>query len=317
MDEIPVKIRSCFHGNFVTRRKPSHNVVDFLIDLCAECAEYPIFEGEDLPLPDSKKNIGPKPKRVTGFQLGIDSYYSRIHGTFSKRKQKTTEIYDELFQNTCYWIGFQHWLDSEIAEDTERHPKEWANLQKQIGHSLYTRNLHYLYAAVDLASMGLVDPCLNLLRTVYESMLKMYYLALFPDEADAIQNDMDKRIQKYAHGLLVEKLYTKETGAGCKRFFKLLSEKSHSNYSGMGHTVTYSPKHVEDCLRNILTLSFYNILAELENQITKPSMLEPELFKKIEPKCRDLLSTISSKNNTIAKFIPDKPEFAEKLGCHL
>lgn len=128
---------------------------------------------------------------------------------------------------------------------------------------------------------------------------------------------MDNRSTKYYHGFLIEKLYTKQTRDGCKRFFKILSEKAHSNYSGMGHTVTYSPKYVKDCLQNILTLSFYNILAELENQSTPASILDENLMKKIEPKYYELISIISDKDGMIANFIPDKPEFSKKLGCHI
>jgi len=165
--------------------------------------------------------------------------------------------------------------------------------------------------------IGLVDPCLNLLRTVYESMLKMYYLALFPDEAEFVSNDLDKKPPKYNHGFLVSKLYTEKTGNGCKRFFSILSNKSHSNFTGMGHTTTYSPDYIKQCMDNILVLSFYNILAEVENQSTQDSILDRELVLQIESQCKKLSSLIADKNGMMPYFIPDKPEFAEKLGCHI
>lgn len=112
--------------------------------------------------------------------MNINEYYNKVNDTFSKRKEKTINTHRELFQNTCYWLGFQYWLDNEIGNATERYPNKWKNLQKQVGHSFYVRNLHYLYGSIELSSIGLVDPCMNLLRTVYESILKMYYLALFP-----------------------------------------------------------------------------------------------------------------------------------------
>jgi len=68
---------------------------------------------------------------------------------------------------------------------------------------------------------------------------------------------------------------------------------------------------------NILVLSFYNILAELENQSTQHSILDHELILQIEPEYKKLSSLISDTNEMIPNFIPDKSEFRGKLGCHL
>jgi hypothetical protein len=244
-------------------------------------------------------------------------HFLRVQNSFFQRQLKSMDIHQRLFHDTCYWIGFQYWLDDQIANSTEKHPDRWKNLQKQTGHSYFVRNLHYLYGSLELSLIGLVDPCLNLLRTVYESILKMYYLALFPEEAESVSNDLNKKHPKYNHGFLVSKLYTEETGNGCKRFFSILSNKAHSNYTGMGHTVTYSPNYIKQCMDNILVLSFYNILAELENQSTQHSILERELVLKIEPEYKKLSSLISDTNGMIPNFIPDKSEFTDKLGCHL
>jgi hypothetical protein len=241
--------------------------------------------------------------------------HSDVHQTFLNRRLLTIQnlLNDLLLDEEC--IGFQFWLGDEIAELSKRHKEEWMVLQKQIAHELYLKNTHYIYSALELACAGLCDPCYNLIRTIHESVLKMYYLFLFPQEAEEVHNDMepDNKSKKYNHNFLNQQLYSEQLQQSMRNQFRELSAKVHANYAGVGSTFTYSTEQIKDCLWFLRVMSFYNIVAEIENQALKPSIIEQDQLSKINQYLEKLRQSLVDEKGNMATYFPDKPELLSKL----
>lgn len=241
--------------------------------------------------------------------------HSDVHQTFLNRRLLTIRNLskDVLLDEEC--LGFQFWLSDQIAELSKRHREKWMVLQKQVAHELYLKNIHYIYSALELAYAGLCDPCYNLIRTIHESVLKMYYLFLYPGEADEVHNDMDpdKKSQKYTHNFLNQRLYSEQLQQSMRKQFGELSAKVHANYAGTSSTFTYSTEQIKDCLWFLHVMSFYNIVTEIENQALKPSIIEEELSGKISQYLEKLRKSLVDEKGNMASYFPDKPELASKL----
>ena len=240
--------------------------------------------------------------------------YAKVNSIFCNRKLLTIQslLGDLLVVEEA--LGFQFWLSDEIGELTKRHENEWKNLQKQVGHQLYDRNLHYLYSALELAYAGLCDPCYNNLRTVHESVIKMYFIWAFPASIESIHDDMEPvKKSEYGHESMIHRLYLKDTQESMRQQFRELSAKSHSNYTGIGPTLRYSVEQIKDCLWFIKTLSLYNITAEIENQSSEPSIIELFLVEKVGEYLEKLRKVLTFGTGNMATYFPDEPSLVSRL----
>ena len=154
------------------------------------------------------KTVNPIKRIHQHYRMLGDPYYERYSEasrSFLNRRLLTIEYFHKELLIDEEVIGFQFWLSDEIAVLSQKHAKEWnADLQKQITHELFNRNLHYFYTALNQAESGFCDPCYNNLRTIYESILKMYYLWAYPSETESVQNDMESaKRPKYDHNFLI------------------------------------------------------------------------------------------------------------------
>ena len=203
--------------------------------------------------------------------------YLNTHQVYLNRKLKTIEnLIDEIpIIEEC--MGFQVWLDDQIAniinsnEDKFREIHvEKPNIAKQlvIGFSLYRRNHQYLFSAYELAYAGLCEPSYNILRTVHESILALWYITTHPNESTNVLEYMRNNNRegiKYNHNHFVQSLYIGEMEKSMRQIFSDLSVKAHSNVFGMENTEQYSLEQIKDCFLSIRTQSFYNIISNIEN----------------------------------------------------
>lgn len=240
--------------------------------------------------------------------------FSEVRNVFLKRHNLTLEKFPKIFLLNEECLGFQFWLEDQVAELSSKHKNEWANLQKQVCNELYVRNLHYLFSALELATMGLCGPIYNILRTVYESILKMYYIWAYPEEVQKILDDMDnERHTKYGHGFLITSLYEEKTKNSMKKLFNFLSINSHSNYTSIGHTIRYSENQVKDCLGLTLLFSFFNITSIAENLSSSPSLLENKQVEKLATYLEKIRSNIVNEKNEMSCYFPNKPDLFNRL----
>jgi len=237
-----------------------------------------------------------------------DSNYSRFliaDNALFLRKQEVHNGFKQRYGDVESCLGFQYNFDDRIA-DLAHFSKDNFTLQKQLGRVYYIRNLHYLHTAFHLSVEGLIEPFFNNMRTVFESILKMYYISLFPDKAKEIQDDTINNSQKFTTNSLIQKLYVKETKEGCQRYLKELHKSAHSDYRRTLINTKFSVVGVSKQLKDLLVLSFYNIIAEFENQSQQPNIIDDTLINDTMFYLEKLSKLIVIKNNDIPAFFPDK-----------
>ncbi|MGB6463676.1 MAG: hypothetical protein WBF38_05580 [Nitrosotalea sp.] len=252
--------------------------------------------------------------------------YSNTHQVYLNRKLKTIEnCIDEIpIIDEC--IGFQVWLDAQMAEImTSKEEKfmeihiEKPNIAKQIviGFSLYRRNHQYLFSAYELAYAGLCEPCYNILRTVHESILASWYVTTHPDESEDIleymSNNKKEGVTKYGYNHFVQSLYTGDTEKSMRLQYSELSAKAHSNILGMKNTEQYSIEQVKDCFWFIKILSFYNIISTIENLAQNSDLRTIVIRDDVKLFIEKLKNASASSDKNIADYFPNKENWSKNF----
>lgn len=195
-------------------------------------------------------------------------------------------------------------------------PKELPSFQQYV--SIYfSRNITYLQSAYLLASGSLCGPSRDLLRTIYETILRGYLFIVDHKEADLMYAFVEKKLGKeelvilrkrnfWPFNFVVKKLYTVEARKQHKKFFGTLSRFSHPSILGVFKDVEYSNTGVEECLNGILNLAFGNIQMLSEGFF---DLLEPALKKII----KETLLEIADSQGEIALFEPDQKQWSPKI----
>lgn len=251
--------------------------------------------------------------------------YSHTHQVYLNRKLKTIENLIDKIPIIEECIGFQVWLDEQISailvSNEEKFRKilvETPSIGNQIvvGFSLYRRNHQYLDSAYELAYAGLCEPAYNILRTVHESILALWYVATHQNESTDIleyMRDNKREGTRYDHNHFVQSLYTGEMEISMRSIFSGLSGKAHSNIFGMTTTEQYDVKQIKDCFLSIRAQSFYNIISNIENLAQHPDLHQRVLQQDIVTFVERLKNEIAGTHKTIPDYFPNKGYFKEKF----
>lgn len=251
--------------------------------------------------------------------------YLDTHQVYLNRKLTTIEHFIDEIPMIDECIGFQVWLDNQIANVMNAKIDKFREIlattpnaikQSMIGFQLYRRNHQYLYSAYELAYAGLCEPCYNILRTTHESILALWYIATHPDEStDVIEYMYDNKRPgtQYSHGHFLTHLYTGEMEQSMKKIFSGLSGKAHSNIFGMQNTEQYSLDQIKDCFWSIQIQSFYNLVSTIEtlaqNEDLRPIVLGRNVLNFVER----LKNHIGRQDKTIADYFPNKENWTERF----
>jgi hypothetical protein len=182
----------------------------------------------------------------------------------------------------------------------------------------YQRNITYLRAAYLLASVSLTEPTANVLRTIYETILRGYFFIVRNDEADLmcakieqkISNEDKDRLRKrkyWPFRFLIGELYTEKTKKSAKLLFEdFLSRSSHPSVRSAMVDFNYSGESVNDKLNLITMLSYGNI-----------QMLAECFFDyftdELKLLIKNSLFNIADFYKEVPVFEPDKPLFFDKI----
>lgn len=249
--------------------------------------------------------------------------YSKKHQTYVNKKLITIENLLTEIQIIEDCIGFQYWLDDKIAEFMNFNEQKFIKIHKEnpkfskqivVGLSLYRRNLQYLDSAYELASAGLNAPCYNLLRTVHESILAIWYVTTHGDESAEILEYMRNNkstTTKYNHYHFLQSLYTGEMEKSMKKVYSGLSLTAHSNIFGMDNTQQYSIEETKLSLNSIILQSFYNIVSNIENLVQEPDLKNLILVPDVVSFIENLKKGMADENNTIGSYFPNKNNLSD------
>lgn len=251
--------------------------------------------------------------------------YSNTNQIYFNRKLKTIENFIDEIPIIEECIGFQVWLDDQIAQLINSNEEKFKeihvtepNIAKQIviGFSLYRRNHQYLFSAYELAYAGLCEPSYNILRTVHESILSLWYITTHPNESANVleyMKDNNKEGTKYNHNHFVQSLYIGDIEKSMREVYSGLSVKAHSNILGMKNTEQYSLDQIKDCFWSIKTQSFYNIISNIENLAQNSDLRKVVLAQNVVLFVERLKNEIGGKKKTIADYFPNKGNYKKNF----
>jgi len=208
---------------------------------------------------------------------------------YEEKKQRIEEKFPDIC-NICEQTLENIWLIYiKLKEELNRNGEEYGELPpvEQMNLLLSIRNIPYLISAFILAEKGLVSPSRNILRTVYEQILRIYLFLEFPDDAslwynywnnpDEFENDM-KRKMWMKHKYMIDKLYKDSKKESVKEFYKNISRYAHPNIRSIWSDYA-NIKEVEDTLNGLLGSVFETV--KLLQKTFGPK-LSPELMNACE-----------------------------------
>ena len=253
------------------------------------------------------------------------------------------EIIDEM-------LGFQYWLNETVSsiynEDREYSINHMADL---FIHKLFAHNFESLFASLLTGERNLLHQTVSNLRTVYESIPKMYYISFFPDEikyvilSDHVEGSETKKAEKYLKSdsapmifkpneinepkklfrkierkyffnWFVRQIYSKEQIEQMKKTYGLLSISSHSSTIRRQPQEENFEENIGDTFEFIELLSFFNIVAEvngLKTLIQEEKISGSEIMSFAEKMRAELV-----KDGKMYSLFPDHQDIAKKVMIH-
>lgn len=276
--------------------------------------------------------------------------YCKFHDTCMNIEMKSIEDHIHHYEIIEEMIGFQYWLNEKVAtiynSDMEYSKNHIADAMI---HHLFSHNLMSLYASFLSSQQNLLHQTIPNLRTVYESIPKMYYISFFPSEIkniilkDHIEGNDDKKAIKYLKSKnaltifesneinnptkLIEpvkrkyhfkwftrKIYSKVQINQMTSTYGLLSTSSHSSTVRRQQVKGYSKKDTGDTFEFIELLSFFNILTELNGHKT---MIKEEKIPGIEiMNFAEKMRAKLIKDGKMGSLFPDRPDIVKKVMIH-
>lgn len=226
---------------------------------------------------------------------------------YQKRREKIHKKYPDLC-NQCKNTIENLWLivigiHIKLKEHGKKLPPE-----KSFNLTFFYRNTSYLISAYKLAEEGLVNPARNILRTVYEQILRSILFTKYPDEAELWINywetkntKLEKEIKKrgyWSAKYMRNKLYAGKMNTMHEEFYDEISRYAHPHVRAALDDI-YVIRKVDDVMKGILDLSYtvVNILPR-----TFPNLIDEELHSI----CEDTKELIGSYLSEVSSFTPNK-----------
>jgi len=244
-------------------------------------------------------------------------------------------------------LGFQYYLNTKFAEYFYDHKSEFKELSSGLSsYLLFFYNTQSIQSALHDIECDRIHQAAVNMRTVYEAIPKMYYLALYPEENEFIlisehianmplvkvQEELKgEECQKYLNGKVLEleskkqlykfkakytpnsirkKLYSKQRHEKIQNLYGTFSGSSHPSILRNKTSTSYEPRDTELFFEFLESFSYFNIQAYLEGNF--------EFIVKMEIH-EEIIDFINSKASQFKSFyedvyfFPDNEELDRKL----
>jgi len=243
--------------------------------------------------------------------------FAGIQTDFRTRVERTRANFPSLVKVCSEVIAFQ-WKIRNLFGMRVKKPGSGESLPHQQFIMIYfARNAIYLRAAFALAQEGSTSPCYDLLRTVFETIVRGYLFALAPDEAklmygyikNALTSEQQKDLKRkgfFDFDYNLKRLWDDKDGDKINEVYRQLCRFSHPSVLGAELDWRYSKDSVKDCLRMTSSLSFGNIQVLME--------AFPDHIKgKARDICRDALVMVRNELRFSPLFTPSSSEFQPRM----
>lgn len=282
--------------------------------------------------------------------LNYKKEYSKFHDICSNAEMKNIENHLHHYEIIEDMIGVQYWLYDKITTFYNSDMDYSRNhVADAMIHGLFYHNLLSLYASFLTTPQNLLHQSVVNLRTIYESIPKMYYISFYPNEIkymilkDHMNGRDDTKAMKYLKSenskLIFEQaelnnpehlinqvenkyffkwfnraIYSEEQINTAKSTYGLLSISSHGSLVRRQQGEEDSKDNTGDLFEFIELLSFFNILAEMnghELMMKKDWSQYHEILDFMEEMRTKLI-----KNGQMGSLFPDHPNVAKKVWIH-
>ena len=242
-------------------------------------------------------------------------------------------------------IGFHHWLETKVGEAYNKITATEPYKISSFVHVAFTHNFLACYNILLALERNLIHPVRALKRNVLESIVKMNYIAYFPndtwlilfhDHLDGTREEEDKKRKltelqtipyfcnktlscllkktdrKYYFKWFVKQVYNETTAQSMFRVHHAMSHSVHSSLLRLQQN--YEKPTVSLEIADLKMLLFYNILAEVEGH---RHMLSQNIFPYNETKkFLDKILIQIHTNKKMPSLFPDHPAIVSKVCIH-
>lgn len=283
--------------------------------------------------------------------MSIDYHkeFCNLHENYNNNNLRSIENHLSHYEIIEEVLGFQSWLNTQVANVYNKDMEYGKNHFSEASvHGLFTLNLLSLYTAFLTLPRNLINQTITNIRTVYESLPKMYYVSFYPENCgkillreqiegkkgrsrEILQSSNVKKICeiydiKYSEDLLNElnkkfdyswirrQIYSEGQIEQQRKTYGLFSTSSHGSMIRVRQMRDYSKEEIGDLFELIELLSFFNINCELNGH---RKMIEEEKFPVKE--VIDFSEKLRAKlvrGGKMHSLFPDRPEIAKKVMLH-
>ena len=232
-------------------------------------------------------------------------------------------------------LGFQYYLNRKFVEffNTIKNPTELKKFMPDLSiHLLFTYDTQSLQSALNDVECDRIHQAAVNIRTVYESIPKMYYISLFPEENGFIMvhehigemrfpeaiKELEKEDclsyldgqelkfeskdefyefkRKYTPNAFRKKLYSQKRQDLLQNLYSKFSNSTHANITRNRTSVSYESKNTDMFFEFLKAMSYFNIQAYLEGNI--------ELLVRIGMH-QEIIEFLNTKAEQLQSFYPE------------
>lgn len=250
--------------------------------------------------------------------------YTELLNKFLKRKENTRHDFSEyvklaeagiILLRSCLRVIY------DKRQDEAKKKGETLSGPKILIPFLLEKANYYLIASYELSCLGLYNPASSLLRTIYETITKIYFLHLAGEDAEIMyKHDLKLKLtecekailtknQFFKQKVIIGKLYSQELQKSLQSFYNAISTSTHPSIMAAHNDIDYNETLTEDRLGFIIDLECALLIVLCETNI-------PYIDPSTNTAVQEFIKGAGVTSPSLPNFIPDNPAFSAKLHIH-
>lgn len=245
--------------------------------------------------------------------------YKQIFQMYKKLYDDNKEL--SLFYSKC--INLKHLIVQDMAKvkATEfiRTGKEHTGA-KPISELYEIKIIHNFVAHQTLLKNGVSVASYSHLRTIYETILRIYLSILYPDLANInFKQEIGENNRRFGAGFMEEKLYSEDTVKSTRLFYDKLCKSIHPSINAMRACFDFIPNTFMDSYKVGIGLTQINFMVLFElygDKIKKKHKKKLLELVKEYPKFIEATFALTPTKNTEKLLLKSYNDLIELLETH-
>jgi hypothetical protein len=250
--------------------------------------------------------------------------FDRVDNVLSNRKMIIHKLYKKELSLIQKSIGQSYLTNAKIHEflfKQVRRTHRRIRGPKFMIPLVMDKNNHFLLAAYELSLVGLRNPTIALLRTVFEGVTRnyIYYLTkeagrlLYNKDTETLTHKQKGRLKKLKYlqqASCVKILYNKKMREKMESLYRMLSTSTHPSIRSYVYDLQFKRLETEDTLKFLLMLTVANLM-----QITEVYLnILPKSMLKVN---ESLINKSARLTGSYPNLLPDKRRYANKINIRV